>query len=93
MEVCTSLQTDNHTSTSPLSFFQAGYPSCRPTNSVKALKALCIKKIKLRKSGKAIKTKTVGGEPSGVGSDLLQTETECLRNSELFVHVVLSRVC
>jgi len=36
---CTSLQTDNHTSTSPLSFLQAGCPSCRPTNSVKALKA------------------------------------------------------
>ena len=38
MQVCTSLQTDNHTSTSPLSFLQAGCPSCRPTNSVKALK-------------------------------------------------------
>jgi len=32
-------QTDNHASTSPLSFLQAGCPSCRPTNSVKALKA------------------------------------------------------
>jgi len=39
MQVCTSLQTDNHTSTLPLSFLQAGCPSCRPTNSVKALKA------------------------------------------------------
>ena len=39
MQVCTSLQTDNHTST-PLSFLQAGCPSCHPTNSVKALKAL-----------------------------------------------------
>ena len=28
-----------HASTSPLSFLQAGCPSCRPTNSVKALKA------------------------------------------------------
>ena len=36
---CTMLQTDNHTSTPPLSFLQAGYPSCHPTNSVKALKA------------------------------------------------------
>jgi len=34
MQVCTSLQTDNHASTSPLSF------SRRPTNSIKALKAL-----------------------------------------------------
>jgi len=39
MQVCTSLQTDNHASTSQLSFLQAGCPSCRPTNSVKALKA------------------------------------------------------
>jgi len=40
MQVCTLLQTDNHTSTPPLCFLQAGYPSCRLTNSVKALKAL-----------------------------------------------------
>jgi len=40
MQVCTSLQTDDHASTPPLSFLQAGCPSCRPTNSVKALKAL-----------------------------------------------------
>jgi len=39
MQVCTSLQTDNPASTSPLSFLQAGCPSCRATNSVKALKA------------------------------------------------------
>ena len=40
MQVCTLLQTDNHTSIPPLSFFlQAGCPSCRPTNSIKALKA------------------------------------------------------
>ena len=39
MQVCTSLQTDNHASTPPLSFFQAGCDSCRPTNSVKAQKA------------------------------------------------------
>jgi len=39
MQVCTSLQTDNHASTPSLSFLQAGCPACRPTNSVKALKA------------------------------------------------------
>ena len=39
MQVCTSLQTDNHANTPPLSFVQAGCPSRRPTNSVKALKA------------------------------------------------------
>jgi len=52
MQVCISLQTENHawrfdrfTSTvvvtPPLKFsLQAGCPSCRPTNSVKALKAI-----------------------------------------------------
>jgi len=39
MQVCISLQTDNRTSTPPLCFLLAGCPSCRPTNSVKALKA------------------------------------------------------
>ena len=38
MQIYTSLQTDNHASTPPLNFLQAGYPSCCPTNSVKALK-------------------------------------------------------
>jgi len=41
MQVCTLLQTDNHASTHRSVFLQAGCPSCRPTNSVKALKALC----------------------------------------------------
>ena len=35
MQVCTSLQTDNHASTPPLSLLRAGCPSCHPTNSVK----------------------------------------------------------
>jgi len=35
MQVCTSIQTAHHRSV----FLQAGCPSCRPTNSVKALKA------------------------------------------------------
>ena len=41
MQVCTSLQTDNHASTPPLCSLQAGCPSCHPTDSVKALKAQC----------------------------------------------------
>ena len=40
MQVCTLLQTDNHASTPPLCFLQAGCRSCRPTNSVKTLKAI-----------------------------------------------------
>ena len=39
MQVCTSLQTDNH-ATPHHSVFTA--PSCRPTNSVKALKAVTV---------------------------------------------------
>jgi len=39
MQVCTLLQIDNHASTPPLIFLQAGCPSCHPTNSVKVLKA------------------------------------------------------
>ena len=38
MQVCTLLQTDNHASNPPLRFLQVGCSSCRPTNSVKALK-------------------------------------------------------
>jgi len=38
MQVCTSLQTDNHASTPPVSL-QAGCPFRCPTNSVKAMKA------------------------------------------------------
>ena len=33
MQICTSLQTNNHASTPPLSFLQAGCPYCRPTVS------------------------------------------------------------
>ena len=52
VQLCTSLQTDNHTSTSPLSFLQAGCPSCCPTNSVKALKAHTIRDSTVQKEKK-----------------------------------------
>jgi len=39
MQICTSLQTDNHASNPSVSFLQAGCLSCRQTNSIKALKA------------------------------------------------------
>jgi len=41
MQICTLPHTDNHTSTRPLRFLQAGCPSCHPTNSIKALKTAC----------------------------------------------------
>ena len=48
MQRCTSLQTDNHASISPLSFLQA---SCHPTNSVRALNAflgmICLQNVRL----------------------------------------------
>jgi len=40
MQISTSLQTNNHASPPTVSFLQAGCPSRRSTNSVKALKAL-----------------------------------------------------
>jgi len=45
MQVCTSLQTDKDASTPPLSFLQAGCPSCRPANNVKTLKAQALKAL------------------------------------------------
>jgi len=38
MQVCTSLQTDNHASTPPLKFLQAGCPSCRQSTESCVLK-------------------------------------------------------
>jgi len=44
--ICTSLQTDNHASAPSLhTFLQAGCPSWRPTNSVKAWKAISSSKF------------------------------------------------
>jgi len=39
VQVCMSLQTDNHASILPITFLQAGCPSFGPNNSIKALKA------------------------------------------------------
>ena len=64
MQVCTSLQTDNRTSTPPLSFLQAGCPSCRPTNSVKALKAIWSKTV-----FELIALQPVRGQILGGGAD------------------------
>jgi len=45
----TSLQTDNHTSTPITQFLQARCPSCCPTNSVKALKAIVTYRVSRRR--------------------------------------------
>jgi len=39
MQACTSLQTDNHTSTSLISFFTGRMPFLPPNHSIEALKA------------------------------------------------------
>jgi len=40
MQVCTSLQSDNHASTPPLVFYRwDALPAAQPTNGVRALKA------------------------------------------------------
>jgi len=52
MQVCTSLQTDNHASTPPLSFLQA---RC-PTTSVKVLKAKKLIKQKKTNGQKAYRS-------------------------------------
>ena len=53
IQICTLTQTHYHASIQPLSFLQAGCPSCRPTNSVKALKAYSRwTKIKVFTSGR-----------------------------------------
>ena len=41
MQVCTSLQTDNHANTSIHSFLQARCPSCSPKNSFNGQKEKC----------------------------------------------------
>jgi len=37
MQVCSLRQTGNQASNPPLSFLQAGCPTCKPTDSIKAL--------------------------------------------------------
>ena len=72
MQVCTSFQTDNHASTSPLHFLQAGCPSCCPTNSVKALKAMehCT-------SVQNLYTSIVAGNPQTAARCMIQAFNHC----------------
>ena len=69
----TSLQTDNHDSTPPLSFLQAGCPSCRPTNSVKALKASIMYKHRHKIQILGIKIHTECRDSLKSGLNALQT--------------------
>jgi len=64
MQVCTSLQTDHHTSTPLLSFLQAGCPSCRPTKALKA-KAQQSRNKRITPTG----NRMLEGEPTGGQND------------------------
>jgi len=79
MQVCTSLQTDNHASTPPVSFLQAGCSSCHPTDSVKALKAhrltwplnsvcvcVCVMHYVVMQHKNCLKQCLIGAERTGV---------------------------
>ena len=61
---------DNHANIPPLSFLQAGYPSCRPTNSVKALKDKALKeriyKLNLQKNTESPKTADSSPVPQNI---------------------------
>ena len=83
MQVCTSLQTDNHASTPSLSFLQAWCPSCRPTNSVKARQ-----RNQQHKSGKQNKTKKVK-------TDMLRSISKQSGESVLSVlkKAMMGRIC
>jgi len=76
-KVCTSLQTDNHASTSPLSFLQAGCPSCRPTNSVKALKELTYLTVTAVINTHRYKPVTQQTAVSPVQSSIYSSAAEC----------------
>jgi len=65
MQICTFTQTDYHTIIPPLSFLQAGCFSCRPTNSVKALKAVALKALE----GLFVNSK----------ADILHTANQCTK--------------
>jgi len=53
MQICTSPLTDNQASATT-EFLQAGCPSCRPTNSIEALKAKLyqVQRYKIQKNEK-----------------------------------------
>jgi len=88
MQVCTSLQTDNHASTPPLCFLQAGCPSCRPTNSVKALKAPLTDLIMRRHN-------SLFGHVARLGDDTVAHQTLHARSTSLldvFLHGIVTRV-
>jgi len=50
--ICKSAPHSRQITTPPLRFLQAGCPACRPSNSVKALKAITLKAVALKATSK-----------------------------------------
>jgi len=87
MQVCTSLQADNHASTPPLSFLQAGCPSCRRTNSVKALKGNSCTHYKATMQF----TSSLHARPPVVTHTHTHSDTSCLTGHSAPVNPTISR--
>ena len=73
MQVCTLLQTENYASTLSLRFLQAGCLSCRPTNRVKALKAINRNNKKQHTSFKYTQLYLANGKFQAPGGSILDT--------------------
>jgi len=84
--ICTLLQTDNHASTSPLSFLQGGCPSCHTTNSVKALKA---NRWQERQKTRASYCQRLSSRKSGWGKQLLEHVSAAHRTMYCITSIVL----
>jgi len=89
--ICTSLQTDNHASISPLDFLQAACPSCHPTNSVKALKAIFSKNFTANLLLKVICNGFSQNWWKVVSSCLLQYKPVCAINFDKLRRKMLKR--
>jgi len=90
MQVCTSLKTDNHASTPLLSFLQAGCPSCRPTNSVKALEEVnqSMEYLEQVESNLLVVAEAVGALHDGHKHWACGAGVRLLRHRELILRVV-----
>ena len=79
MQVCTSLQTDNHASTPPLSFLQVRYPSCRPTNSIRALNDITQLKQQISKRWYLLSSTTPRSQCAVCLQPVTSTQSLCWR--------------
>jgi len=93
MQVCTLLQTDNHANTPSLCFLQAGCPSCRPTNSVKALKAVILFHVRCADGLRSQKNKYTEGKVFGTVAAGLFDCCHCTPNRCVLTHQTRLEQC